>query len=285
MPLQLAQPINLEEIAEEAVNAARGAFPLGSSNINRNAFNPRKGMFQYMPAIQHRFRKSLGQAEAVILVRNEDVRDLPGVYKYEKQMQCFDALVDNPIKQLAAERVLKAQARYVAANMLAAAVAKKDGRNQELLAMRYRLNRAREQQAGNCNEMADFVFQHIYDSYYGRGLHAIKPEILSFYRVGVVDTSLFDGSGDIYNTSIDHACAAIRRTSDSEDWRNWNHDTIIIDPWIGRWFYVTELYKENPWPFHVPTQDIRFKTCMCIKDQASTGAEPAAAGKSRFLSF
>lgn len=259
MPNKSAAQVCLEKIAEDAVVNTRKAFPLGSGNVQRTAFYPPWGMLQYMPKQQKRFQNKVRQTEALTLVRNEDVRDLPGVYKHEQEMRSFDALVGESRADIADFRVRKAQSGYDAVGMQAALVAALTGANEQCLAMSSRLRLAIHAKAGNCSEMVNFTFSYIFSNYYHMGLEHIKPEILSCYRTGVIGKTIFGSSVDIYDSKIDHFCVAIGRTCDDPDWRKWNPEAIIIDPWINKWFYVRDLYKFNPWPFHVHTMNIRFE--------------------------
>ncbi len=251
MPSKSALQIFLEQLAQTAVTEARKTFPLGSYNINNNTFDPSQGRFQYIPEQQNYPQNGVRLADASTLVRNEDVRNLPGLYKDRQERRSLEALLYQSRKELAFERLPRTQDLYPFMG-LEAIDEVGTSQDHELLALQKRLQLSKEEMAGNCGEMVDFVYNYILTKYHGYPLNYIRPERLSLYRTNVI-------GGNGHDTNIDHVCVAIGRTRGNDNWRTWNDETIIIDAWIGRWFYRSQLRIENPWPFHVPTQDIRFK--------------------------
>ena len=284
MPYKSALQIFLEQIAQTAVTETRKTFSLGSCNIKHNAFYPPYGMLQYQPKQKKRYHDNIRLAEALTLVRDEDVRDLPEVYKYDQKLLWFDALVDKSRADITAILVPALVERYEAADKIAEIKARIFKGDLRCLASKERLKMAREVNAGNCCEMAECAFHYINSNFSGYK-DSNRPVVVSLYRTGVIGRQKFGPSGAVHDTEIDHSCVVIGRNSGDDDWRTWNREAIVVDPWIGRWFYATRLRQENPWPFNVPTQDIRFENYLWQEDKTPVRVKPAVTKNSRSVSF
>ncbi len=167
-------------------------------------------------------------------------------YYYQQHTRSLEALIDMPYKDLAMLRIVKTR---LCNNTFGAGSSSID------------VLKASESKAANCDMMRLFVFSNI-QKLYADNLHLIRPEMVSLSRVGILDPR-YRGKEHYY---FDHGCIIIGRTKGDSDWRTWNHEAIIVDPWIGRWFYATRLHHENPWKNSVLPSEIRFNIRMSAKE-------------------
>ncbi len=293
----------LEEVAARTVIETRKKFRLGSGNLSHNYYsvNERINRRRHSNELPEYLQQTRSSRALVDDQPSRYTRSyFPEVYEYRQQTRDLDALIDEPIEILARRKIRRHRDECKRIEKESRLAQTQNGFISYLnrpLPLR-KIELAEKSMAGNCGEMAKSAYLFISRTWPVRST-VINPQIVSLYRASAFARNTHNQNTRGFS-ELDHVCVTITIGNEREqaetitdiqslldhtrqyisggnthfasvkheeyqDWRTWNPETIIIDPWICRWFYVGLLRKENPWPYYVPTQDIRFKCRTLFK--------------------